>query len=242
MTHLAEAQRRFLAQILAGEAHSERLSVYRRNVLANLHDAVAAAYPVVRRLVGEAFFREAAERFAQAFPSRSGDLHRFGAELAPFLEAYPPARELTYLPDVARLEWEIAQAFHAADAKRIDVRALEVLSEDERGRIRFGLQPAARLVASPHPILAIWEANQPERDGTPERSAGADRVLVHREGFAVRARALSLLEWRFLESIARGEPLGKIVDDPAIGTHLESQLAQWTGNGVIDSFSLSPPR
>ena len=242
MTHLAEAQRRFLAQVLAGEPSSERLAVYRRNVFANHHDALAAVYPVVCRLVGDAFFREASERFAQAHPSRSGDLHRFGAELAPFLEAYPPARELTYLPDVARLEWEVARAFHAADAKRLDVRALGALSEDERGRVRFRLQPAARLVASAHPILAIWEANQPERDGTPERNAGSDRVLVHREGFTVRAHALSPLEWRFLESIARGEPLGKIVDDPAIGTQFESQLLQWTGNGVIDSFSLSPPR
>ena len=242
MTHLADTQRRFLAQVLAGEPSSERLAVYRRNVLANLHDALAAAYPVVRRLVGEAFFREAAERFTQAYPSRSGDLHRFGAALAPFLDDYPPARELAYLPDVARLEWEIARAFHAADARRLSVRALDALSEDERARIRFHLQPAARLVASPHPILAIWEANQPGRDGTPERSAGADRVLVHREGFTVRARGLSPLDWRFLESIARGELLGDIADDPAVGAQLESQLLQWTGNGVIDGFSLSPPR
>ena len=242
MTHLAETQRRFLAQILGGQSPSERLAVYRRNVLANHHDALAAAYPVVRRLVGAAFFREAAARFARAYPSRSGDLHRFGAELALFLEAYPPARELAYLPDVARLEWEVAQAFHAADAKRLDVRALDVLSEDDRGRIRFRLQPAARLVASAHPILAIWEANHPERDGTPARSVGSDRVLVHREGFIVRARALSPLDWHFLESIARGEPLGKIADDPSIAPHLESQLLQWTGTGVIDSFSLSSPR
>ena len=242
MRHLAEAQRRFLAQVFSGEPSSERLAVYRRNVLANLHDALAAVYPVVRRLVGEAFFREAAERFAQAYPSHSGDLHRFGGGLASFLEAYLPARQLTYLPDVARLEWEVARAFHAADAKRLDVRALDALSEDERGRIRFRLQPAARLLASAHPILAIWEANQPERDGTPARSAGSDRVLVHREGFIVRVRALSTLDWRFLESVARGEPLGTIAGDMAVGPHLESQLLQWTGAGVIDSFSLSPPR
>jgi hypothetical protein len=211
-------------------------------VLANLHDALAAAYPVVRRLVGEAFFHEVAERFTQAHPSHSGDLHRFGAGLAPFLETYPPARELAYLPDVARLEWEVAQAFHAADARRLDVRALDAVSEAERELIRFRLQPAARLVASPHPILAIWEANQPGRDGTPERSVGSDRVLVYREGFTVRARALPALDWRFLESIARGGILGDIADDPAVGTHLESQLLQWIGNGVIDSFSLSSPR
>src|SRR5690349_19822275 len=79
MTSLAETQRRFLRDLYGAQALDPRAAVYRRNVLANLHDALAAAYPVVRRLVGEAFFREAARQFTQAHPSTSGDLHAFGS-------------------------------------------------------------------------------------------------------------------------------------------------------------------
>src|SRR5262249_36772420 len=109
---LAGFQHEFLEAICSDAPLDDRLSVYRRNVLANQHDALAATYPVVRRLVGDAFFRESATRYALAHPSDSGDLHRFGAHLAAFLAAYAPARELSYLPDVARLEWAVARSFH----------------------------------------------------------------------------------------------------------------------------------
>src|SRR4029077_8861696 len=154
---LAEIQRDFLDTVYGEAPLTGRAAIYRRNVLANLRGALAAAYPVVRRLVGDAFFDEAADRYARAHPSASGDLHRHGEAFAAFLERYAPARDLDYLPDVARLEWIIAQAFHAADARVFDFAALAALPEVERGRIRLDLQPPARLIESPHPILSIWE-------------------------------------------------------------------------------------
>lgn len=240
MKPLAETQARFLDALLGEGELPERQDIYRRNVLGNWHEALAAAYPVVRRLVGDAFFREAAERFARAHPSASGDLHRFGGEFAVFLETYEHARALPYLPDVARLEWAIAQAFHAAPARRLDFDALGRVREEERGGVSFRLQPAARLLASRHPVLGIWEANQPDRDGTLERD-GEERVLVYREELTVRARRLDALEWRFLDAVAAGATLEEMAGDPAIGEALPAQLVQWTANGLVDDFA-PPPR
>src|SRR5258706_7705388 len=84
-----------------------RIGVYRNNVLGNYHKALGATYPVVRRLVGAPFFNAAVDAFVRAYPSRHGDVNRYGGELARFLAAYAPARELPYLPDLARLEWAI---------------------------------------------------------------------------------------------------------------------------------------
>jgi hypothetical protein len=238
MSALARIQRRFLASLFdAAEPADPRARLYRRNVLANLHDALAAAYPVVRRLVGEAFFREAAERFARTSPSRSGDLHRYGGELPRFLETYPHARDLPYLADVARLEWACAQSFHAADGEGLDLPALQALGEGEDQHIRLHLHPAVRFVESAHPIAAIWHANQPERDGTPSRTSGADQVLVHRLEFVVHVRELSPLEWRFLRALERGDTLGALADDAQIAPELARQLVHWTARRVIDRFS-----
>src|SRR5262249_964538 len=145
-------------------------AIYQRNLLSNLRDALRAAYPVVRRLVGDAFFNEAADRFARAHPSTSGDLHRYGESFPDFIAAYAPACSLEYLPEVACLEWAVAQAFHAADAREFDFTALAAIPESERSGIRITLQPAARLIESDHPVAAIWEANQAQRDGTPVRT------------------------------------------------------------------------
>src|SRR5262249_18523791 len=108
---LVQLQREFVDG-LYGEAVLEgRAAIYQRNLLSNLRAALGAAYPIVRRLVGDAFFNEAADRFARVHPSTSGDLHRYGESFPDFIAAYAPARSLEYLPDVARLEWAVAQAF-----------------------------------------------------------------------------------------------------------------------------------
>ena len=237
MKPLAERQAGFLADIFGEGPLDEGHAVYRRNVLANLHDALAAAYPVVRRLVGHAFFREAAERFARGHASTSGDLHGFGAAFGDFLADYPHAAGLDYLADVARLEWAVARAFHAADPGQVDFARLAAIPEAERVRVRFLLQAGARLIASEFPIAAIWEANQPGREGTPQRTSGAERVLVHRDGFAVRVRELGALEWRFLEALAAGSSMETLAEDDALAPELERLLVEWTVNRVIDDFA-----
>ena len=236
MKALADLQREFLASLYGEADLPGRPGVYRRNVLANLREALGATYPVVRRLVGDAFFAEAADRYASAHPSASGDLHRHGEAFAAFLAAYAPARSLAYLPDVARLEWAVAQAFHAANARTFDFAALAAIAEADRAAIRLALQPGARLIPSAHPIAAIWAANQPERDGTPDRAAGAERVLVHREGFGVRVRALADEEWALLSALARGATLGELAADAAIAPTLPEQLPRWTSLTVIDGI------
>jgi hypothetical protein len=220
MAGLAELQAGFLAAaidpakldrapaIRAGAlAPAERLAIYRRNLHANWRAALADTYPVVARLVGDAFFTEAARRYALAHPSTSGDLHRFGAAFADFAGAYPHARDLPYLRDVARLEWAWHEAFHAAEAPPIDLAALARVPQDRHGDIRFTLHPATRLVDSGHPILAIWEANQDGRDGTPERFEGADTVIVHRPALDVQVGLLERVDWRFLRALELGDPL-----------------------------------
>lgn len=208
MSELAAFQSRFLAALFEeSPAPWAGLEVHRRNVAANFHDALAAAYPVVRRLVGEAFFAEAARRHALATPSRDADLHAFGGGFGAFLAAYRPARTLAWLPGVARLEWAVHECAHAADAEALAFERLAALPPDAHPGLRLRLHPAARLVASRHPVLAIWEANQPGRDGVPARRSGREWVLVQRAAGAAVPRRLDGREWRFLQRLAAGCPL-----------------------------------
>ena len=241
MSTLAERQREFIGLLYAEEPVAGRLAIYRRNMLANLHDALAQTYPVVARLVGPAFFREAARRFALAHPSASGDLNLYGARFAQFLGDYPHARHLAYLADVARLEWACHECFHGADGTRLEIDALARVPADRHGAIRFGLHPAVRLVGSAHAVLAIWEANQDDRDGTPERLEGPDRVLVRREGLAVRLRALDAPDWAFLGALARGATLEQCLEalpEDAAPDHLALALRRFSSEGVIAGFAL----
>lgn len=237
MSALAAYQRDFLARVFAGDGHAEAgLAIYRRNVLGTLVAALAAAYPVVQRLVGEAFFTEAARRYALATPSRQGDLHGFGDGFAAFLEAYPPAQGLPYLGDVARLEWAVHACFHADDVPPLDVARLAAVAAEELERVRLVMHPAVRLVASPHPVAAIHEANRPGRDGTVAGARGAQFLLVHRDGLQVKVEPLEAGEFRFLERLAGGATLGEACDSHA---GAREALARCVRAGLLAGFELA---
>ena len=197
------------AVVAGGLDAAARLGVYRANVFGNYRKALAASYPVVLRLVGAPFFHAAADAYVRAHPSTRGDLNRYGGELPAFLAAWPPARELAYLPDVARLEWAIDQANIAADAPAFDLAALRSVPAESLGQLRFALHPSARLVESPYPILRIWRVNQPDwaGDTAVDLGEGGDALLVLRGAQGVSIERLAPGERALLAALAAGATL-----------------------------------
>jgi uncharacterized protein len=225
MPSLLEQQREFAAALLAPAASSPRMAVYRANVHANWSGALAGAYPVARRIIGEAFFDAMTRDYARAFPSTSGDLHEYGARLALFLTAYAEAQDLPYLPDVARLEWLAHRAHYAADAAPFDLsRPTEVR-----------LAPACALLESHWPLARIWEAHQEGGDpAAVDLQAGPDRVLVRRKGWRVTVSTLRPGEHRFLERLGAG--LGAALEEAVaadVAFDPRAALAFWVNEGVI---------
>ncbi|MEO7742899.1 MAG: DNA-binding domain-containing protein [Usitatibacter sp.] len=238
MSVLAGLQRGFIEALYAAEPPADpRLAIHHRNARANWRGALAAAHPTVRRLVGGSFFDAACDAYALAHPSRSGDLASFGGELARFLAGYAPAAALAYLPDVARLDWAVHESFLAADAGPIDLAALSCVPQADHGRLRFVLHPAVRMLQSAHPVVAIWEANRADRDGTPGRAEGPDHVLVMRDGFEPCPRTLPASDWDALSLLAAGASLDEAFD--ALGEHaalLQDLLVRYAAQGVLCGF------
>jgi hypothetical protein len=197
--------------VIAGELDPQtRIAIYRNNILGNYRKVLAATFPVVRQLVGRPFFDAAADQFVRGYPSHHGDVNRYGGDYAEFLALYPPARELSYLADVARLEWAIDQANIAADAVPLDVTTLGAVAPDALAELRFQLHPSARLIASPFPILRIWQVNQPGHDGDDhvDLGDGADQLLVIRGDRGVAIDRIGKGEHAFLTSLAANVTLG----------------------------------
>ena len=203
MHALREIQEQFAASILWG-AQGGRTQVYRNNVFLSLTAALAEVYPVTRRLVGAEFFAQAARRFIRNHPSRSGNLHDFGRELPLFFACLPETVALTYLPDVAALEWAFHEVFHEAEAPPLD---FATLSDPENASLR--LHPALRLIASRYPILDIWEANQHEDVRTVELGSGGAWLAVMRRGLTRYMEPLSPGEFVLLRAVQEGSPFGQ---------------------------------
>lgn len=222
---------------------ARRLAIYRNNVLENLTGALEAVYPVVRRLVGEAFFHHAARQYACLHPSASGDIHCFGGSLADFLVSFPGASELVYLPDVARLEWLLHEAFHALDQPALNLQRLAGLPAEHYPQIRFKLHPACRMMTSRYPVLRIWETNQPGYVGEDQVKfeEGGMSLLIRRPQFTPEIVSLSPGGYVLLHAFSSGLSL-----DHALPLALEAQpdftpepfLREQVGQGVLVDFYL----
>ena len=73
-----------------GAQATKRFDVYRNNVAVSLSDALEAAFPVVRKLVGDEFFRAMAGVYLRKFPPSSPLMMFYGEHLPQFLKRFEP--------------------------------------------------------------------------------------------------------------------------------------------------------
>jgi len=182
-----------------------RFAVYRNNVAVGLTAALAARFPVIRRLLGEDYFAALARVYAGAEPPQTPVLAEWGAGFAGFLAGFTPLAGYSYLPDVARIEWARGQAFHAADAAPV---APGVLAAADPARVRLGLHPSVRLLRLAHPAVWIWAQNQPGAVATPAARGPQTALILRDAGFQVPVRALGAGDGALLAAILQGQRLG----------------------------------
>jgi len=204
----------FLQHVMPGRFQAKQhFQVYRNNVFESLTVALKAVHPVTERLVGEGFFRYAANSFISSHPPHSGNLHDFGEDFSDFLKEFPPARELAYLPDVARLEWAWHRSFHAAENLSFPLSDLSAIPTDQYSSLKFALQPSAHLIDSRYPILRIWTVNQEGflDDQSVNLEEGGNKLLVIRRQ-QVEIESLTEGDFILLSSLAAGVSLAEATE------------------------------
>ena len=259
MPSLRELQQGFAAAVLGGdgvsppfatlppESAGERLAIYRRAVFANYRNALGATYPVVKKLVGEPFFHAGVDAFVLAHPSVSGDLNVYGGEFGTFLAGYGPATALPYLPDVARLEWAVDEVGRAADDDTSPDAVLAdfaAIAPQRLPVLQLTLAAACRLVASPYPVLRIWQVSQ-DRAKADERVSldeGGVAVLIRRDAHGVSLTRIGVGEHAWLAALAAGKSLGAAIDAAQdadatfdLGSTLRERIADATIAGIADA-------
>ena len=252
MADLATLERAFAAALVARDVNDvdvsmfdgtpervrARLGLYRGNVQANAVKALASAYPVVAKLVGDAFFGGLARAFAAVTPSTSGDLNEYGEGFAEFVAAFEPARDLGYLHDVARLDWRVHRAHYAADAAPLEVAKLATVSPERAGDVVLVLHPACAIVESPWPLARLWQIHQHDYDGAfdVDWHAAGGAVLVERAHWRVSVRALAAADAALLAACIERRTLGDaLARAQAIDAafDLDARLADWVGALVV---------
>ena len=231
MLSLHNIQRAFCGAVLSGQTDpmtnlirnngipgEQRLRIYRNNSRLGFLAALRATYPVIERLGGSDWFEQNAQQYQLRHPSQCGDLQYVGQHYSDFLKRDLAGTNYEYFADIAALEWAYQEVLVAADSTPLDPVRLGTVAADDYERLIFTVCPALRVVESPHPILAIWKANQPTADLSDAAlseirlDAGPSRTLLIRRHDHVELRELSPTRFALLQEFLRGAALGKAAD------------------------------
>ena len=197
---------------LSGMVSQPGFAVYRNTVMKGCMDALETSYPAVASLVGEEWFRAAAAVFARAHPPRVPMLVEYGAEFPGFLRACPPAAELPYLADVARVDRFWTEAHLAADETPLRAEALARLAPDALAAMRLRPHVSARWAwFDDAPIATLWrrQRNPSLRDAGAAIEWRGEGVLVLRPQHVVVDVALDPAGCAFLDACRDDATLGE---------------------------------
>lgn len=229
------------AGFCAGEASAvqERLAIYRETAFGVLTTALCLTYPAVCRIVGENLFTAAAEHFIAQSPPALGYLNDYGAGFDDFLVDFPPAASISYLTEMARLEWAVNGALYAADAMPMPHSRLSELGALRHEHVRLVPHPSLRLLSATFPVEKLWRAVLDDDEAAYSHfdfSAGSRWLAISRTGKRVEVATLPESDWRFVSALADGLPLDRALAAfaPEDGA---AALAGHFANGLFVDFT-----
>ncbi len=190
-----------------GAPAGRRFNVYRNNVVHALTDAMQAGFPVIAKLIGTENFRNVARTYLLANPPTSPLMMHYGQGFCDFLSGFAPLSHLGYLPDVARLELAVRQAYHAADSDPIDPQALAAVPSDDLDRVVLTFAPPVQVIRSDWPLFDIWRFNT--ATDAPRPQAIAQDVLITRAAFDPAPHPLSPCAGAWVAAAMAGATLGQ---------------------------------
>jgi len=186
---------------------TQAVGVYRNGYPARLSEALGETFEACWRMLGDKNFLATCEAYARKVPSASHNLSDYGRSFPEFLHKRF-GREAPFIFDLAMLEWEYKELFHAAPNAGLKPSSLSVAVK-ENSRLKFG--QAIKLLPSKHRVHHLWRRDR--ADDTPLRRAdwlGPEITLLYKGGGTpVFSRVIAAPEASALSSLMKGRPLAQ---------------------------------
>jgi hypothetical protein len=214
MASLRELQHSFAAALRDPTAPcavtpAANLDVYRHHGESQACNVLGVSFPVLKRRVGDDYFRQLVHHYRLAHPSRSGDLHWLGREFAPFLRSHLAGGEYAWLADLAQLEWLRELAAIARPVASVGATALAAIPPEQLEHLRFRLQPSLARHESRYPVFSVWTSNQAPNAPPVDQSLGSEQGLVYACDDGVVVRRVNRPLFDFISGFIAGQSLSE---------------------------------
>lgn len=229
---LSQIQKDFVEAIFGGETTTvaqhiigddvltaeQRFGIYRGSVHGILIQALGLTFPVCKALVGEKFFDKMSGLFIDKYPPKTSFFAEYGIHFSSFLESFEPVKQISYISDVARLEWARHEVSHKKPKPSFDFEQLAELSEDEQSNVVFELTDTMRLIESKYRIDDIWFAHQEDSDVKLDEIDlnHTVKLIIWKDKTILKITLMNNNEednqfWDFLYAISKGNTLEQLV-------------------------------
>lgn len=216
----------------------DRIGIYTNGYPARTMEAIAETFPAVTHLIGHRETHNLCERYVKAITLHSYNLNDIGAELPQWLLRDPLTERFPFLPDLAGLEWNVAQAFHAFDDPPLATASLNewTVADWEQAVLRF--QPSVSVLTSAWPVRKLWDARDTPLDQVDiDLRDRPDHVLVYRSGLQVYGESITAGEVRALTLLLAGQRLGNAAEvlqtEGFAAADVSIWFAGWSRRGLI---------
>jgi len=254
MSALARLQRQFQQCLLKGAPHSPpgwispagrarpgvQLAVYAHAYRARLHETLESDFPALAAILGADGFAGLADRYIDAHPSGGYSLRSFGARLPDYLAAHPPGGPAGPLPELARFEWALAEAFDAADDPVATEQAVASLPPDDWPDLTLVFHASLHRLDFSWNVPALWKALTGDEPPSACREPQPVAWLVWRQALITRFRSLAPEEALALDTARRGADFGElcealttVVAPAQVPLRAASMLKGWMGAGLV---------
>ena len=212
LTSLTPEQQAFFGE--TGQKLSARLAIYRNNIFITLGQTLRENFPLLEKLVGEAFMKRLSHDYILAHPPTQGCLNGYGAELPQFLHHFLETHDqasMAYLPDLAHYEFAHCKAYFAADDQPLTLSMLQQIAPEALAEQRFCLRDSVTLLCSSYPLVALHEFIETQKNPPELEGEQPLYLLVHRPQLQTAVVELSASLFHLLRGL-KAQPLGAALE------------------------------
>lgn len=225
----------------------KRLGIYFDAYRLRLIEALSAAYPKLKMLLGDDLFDSVARAYINDYPSAYRNIRWYGDRLEQHLQFTVPQHPIA--AEMAHFEWTLALAFDAEDTPELTLQDLAAIPADSWGGLQFRFQPALQLISLHWNTVAVWKALDAEEvPPAPVEHGHHTTWLVWRSDLNPQFRSLPEVEFAALQMAIKGASFSEIC--AALESDFDSEnamltaaqlLSGWIENGLISAVGLSEP-
>ena len=237
-----EPRPRLINWISGGTASAEeRLAVYSNAYFSRLLEMLESTFPATRRILGETGFRRLAADYLREHPSSSPLIEAAGEHFPGFVAGHEVCATHPFLPDLARLEWEILMALLTPRLPPLPQEKLASAGPQDWERARLTFDPTVRLLKSDWAVDTLWHARNKPENSSPQRlrRRQIQRLLIYRDESWVEMRILSEAEMQTVERLIAGTALSDACAAlrGAEASEVQGWFAAWTAAGIVKKIS-----